>query len=104
MNRHNRRASIRLNGLAAPEWDAPGGQEATDAMKALVLGKLVTCDLHGDRTYDRCVAICRLKGADISEMLIRQRLARDCPRFSGGRYGETEQAAVDPGGDDRRDV
>ena len=89
--------AIRLNGLAAPEWDAPGGQEATDAMKALVLGKSVMCDLDGDRTYDRCVAICTLEGADISETLVQQGLARDCPRFSGGRYREMEQAAVDRG-------
>ena len=89
--------AIRLNGLAAPEWDAPGGQEATDAMKALVLGKSVTCELDGDRTYDRCVAICHLEGADISATLVRQGLARDCPRFSGGRYREIEQAAVDRG-------
>jgi micrococcal nuclease len=40
--------AIRLNGLAAPEWNEPGGQEATDAMKALVLGKTVTCQLDGE--------------------------------------------------------
>ena len=89
--------AIRLNGLAAPEWDAPGGEEATDAMKALVLGKAVRCELDGSATYDRCAAICYLEGADISEALVAKGLARDCPRYSGGRYDEIEQAAVDQG-------
>ena len=59
-----------------------------------VLGKTVTCQLDGERTYDRCVGVCRLERADV---LVRQALARDCPRFSGGRYREMEQAAVDRG-------
>lgn len=49
------------------------------------------------RSYDRYVAICRLEGVDISATLVRQGLARDCPRSSGGRYREIEQAAVDRG-------
>jgi endonuclease YncB( thermonuclease family) len=89
--------AIRLGGLAAPEWDAPGGQEATDAMKGLVLGKVVTCELDGTATYDRCAAICTLAGADISETLVDMGLARDCPRYSGGRYADAEQAAADRG-------
>jgi endonuclease YncB( thermonuclease family) len=48
--------AIRLNGLAAPEWDAPGGFEATAAMRDLVLGKVITCELDGEATYDRCDA------------------------------------------------
>ena len=35
--------AIRFWGVAAPEWDAPGGQEATDAIKDMVLGKQVRC-------------------------------------------------------------
>jgi micrococcal nuclease len=85
--------AIRLNGLAAPEWNEPGGAEASDAMRDLVLGKEVVCALDGDRTYDRCVAICTLDGADIAEEMVRQGLARDCPRFSGGRYEAVEMQA-----------
>jgi micrococcal nuclease len=90
--------AIRLNGLAAPEWDAPGGFEATAAMRELVLGKVIACELDGEATYDRCAAICTLEGgADISEELVRMGLARDCPRYSGGRYQAAEQWAAQRG-------
>jgi micrococcal nuclease len=89
--------AIRLSGLAAPEWNALGGSQATAAMHELVLGKVVTCVLDGEATYDRCAAICRLEGADISEEMVRMGLARDCPRYSGGRYRATEQQAADGG-------
>jgi endonuclease YncB( thermonuclease family) len=68
-------------------------------MKALVLGKSVTCDLDGDRTYDRCVAICHLEGADISETLVRQGRARDCPQrrsLSRDRAGGGGSGRDDP--------
>ena len=85
---------IRLNGLAAPEHDEPGGSAATAAMTALVLGREVCCDLNGDRTYDRCVGGCYLDDQDISEIMVRCGLARDCPRFSGGRYRAVELQAA----------
>jgi micrococcal nuclease len=86
--------AIRLNGLAAPEDDEPGGQDATAAMRELVLGKVVTCELDGESTHDRCAAICQLDGTDISEQMVRMGLARDCPRYSGGRYRAAEQQAA----------
>ena len=82
--------AIRLNGLAAPEWDEPGGEEASDAMRDLVRGKEITCELDGDQTYDRCAAIGTLEGADIAAELVELGLARG-PRavqrraLSGGR-------------------
>ena len=76
--------AIRFWGVAAPEWDAPGGQEATDAITALVLDKEIRCELTGKQTYDRCVGICYLNGMNVEAELVRQGLARDCPRFSGG--------------------
>jgi len=79
--------AVRFWGVAAPEWDALGGQEATDAIKALVLDKEVRCELTGKRTYDRCVGICYLDGLNGE--------ANWCG--SGGRYGDLEQAAVDQG-------
>jgi Staphylococcal nuclease homologue len=48
-------------------------------------------------TYDRCVGVCYLNGINIEEELVRIGLARDCPRFSGKRYREVEQAAADQG-------
>jgi hypothetical protein len=56
--------------------------------------------LASNATYvrdDRCVGVCYLDGMNIEEELVRIGLARDCPRFSGGRYREVEQAAADQG-------
>ena len=74
---------IRLGGLAAPEADEPGGDQAAAAMNELVLDREVRCDLDGERTYDRCVAVCYLDGVDIAATMVSQGLARDCERFSG---------------------
>jgi micrococcal nuclease len=89
--------AIRLNGLAAPESGEPGGDEATAAMKELVLDREVRYELDGERTHDRCVAVCYMDGADIAAVLVSQGLARDCERFSGGRYRAAEQQAADGG-------
>ena len=42
---------IRLNGLAAPEGDEPGGA-ATQAMIELVQGRPLRCELDGERTHE----------------------------------------------------
>jgi len=84
---------IRLNGLSAPERDEPYGKAATDFMRSLVFGKVLRCELNGEQTYDRKVGICYLDGADISALIIREGLARDCPRYSGGRYAADERQA-----------
>ena len=81
---------IRLNGVSAPERNEAGGREATAFMKRLVLGKKLTCVDNGERTYDRLVARCYLNGKDIGETIIASGLARDCPRYSGGRYSRFE--------------
>ncbi|MDP1963427.1 MAG: thermonuclease family protein [Reyranella sp.] len=81
---------VRLQGVAAPERNEPGGPAATDFMKRLVNGKEVRCELDGTRTYDRQVGICFVDGRDIGEAVIAAGLARDCPRYSGGRYAGAE--------------
>jgi endonuclease YncB( thermonuclease family) len=87
--------AIYLQGLAAPEGDEPGGGEASEAMRALVLGHELRRELDGERTHDRCVAVCYLKAEHIGEAMVRQRLAQDCPRLSGGGYRSDEiQAAA----------
>jgi len=88
---------IRLNGLAAPEGDEPGGAEATDAMLELVQGRTLRCELDGDRTHDRCVGVCYLDDEDVAAIMVRRGLARDCERFSGGRYRTAERQAADDG-------
>ena len=86
---------IRLNGLAAPERDEPGGPEATAAMQRIVhqAGHL-RCELTGETSYDRQIGVCfTLGGQDIAALMVAQGVARDCPRFSGGRYQQYETDA-----------
>jgi hypothetical protein len=53
--------------------------------------------LDGSQTYDRWAAICTLDGADVVADLVRLGLARDCPRYSGGRYQAAELQAATQG-------
>jgi micrococcal nuclease len=72
-------------------------------MQQLVLGRELRCELDGERTHDRCVGVCYLDGADISGVMVRGGVARDCPRYSQGRYAEAERQAAAAGatiGDD----
>jgi hypothetical protein len=65
-------------------------------MIELVNGRTLRYELNGERTHDRCVGVCYLEGVDISAEMVRLGVARDCPRFSGGRYRMIEaQAAAD---------
>jgi endonuclease YncB( thermonuclease family) len=68
-----------------------GGDEAKAFMVDLVEGETVVCDLTQERTHGRRVGWCHRDGKDIAAELIGAGLARDCPRFSSGRY-----AAVEP--------
>ena len=84
---------VRLDGVAAPELDERFGREAKKFMARLVAGKTVRCDLNGERSYDRVIGVCFLDGEDIGASIIAAGLARDCPRFSGGRYNGFNTAA-----------
>ena len=64
--------AIRLNGLAAPEGDEPGGAAATKAMTELVRGHTLRCELNGERTHDRCVGVCFLEGQDVAATLVQR--------------------------------
>ena len=44
----------------------------------------------GEFMHDRRVGVCYLEGKDISATVVAAGLARDCPRFSGGRYQQAE--------------
>ncbi len=86
--------AVRLQGVAAPELRQPLGREAGEAMRRLVQGRVVECRPDGSRSYDRIVAVCFLDGRDIGAWLIGRGLARDCPRYSKGRYRAIEAAAA----------
>jgi endonuclease YncB( thermonuclease family) len=76
--------AIRLNGLAAPEGDEPGGAAAMRAMVEVVEGRTLRCEPDGEQTHDRCVGICYLDGADIAAEMVRRGVARECPRLAAG--------------------
>lgn len=84
---------VRLSGVAAPERHEPLGEAARRAMQTLAFGRTAECRPDGSRSRDRIVAICFVNGRDIGAELIARGLARDCPRFSKGRYAGIEAAA-----------
>lgn len=84
-------APVRLNGVDGPELDECGGRAGKRWMQKLVLRKPVKCWLNGDKTYDRWVGTCyTASGEDIGALAIGAGLARDCPRYSGGKYKQFE--------------
>ncbi|RLQ88937.1 thermonuclease family protein [Notoacmeibacter ruber] len=87
---------IRLCGIDAPEFQRPGGREATDYLRRLVAGREVICIRVGEgsvcdgrsrpRSYDRVVAQCFIGQTDLAGQMVRAGHAVDWPRFSGGAY------------------
>lgn len=91
---------VRLKGVAAPEVEhagapgEPGGEAAKAFMAELVEGQVVVCDLTQERSWGRRVGWCYRDGRDVALALIQAGLARDCPRFSGGRYAADDRPAA----------
>lgn len=84
---------IRLNHVDAPENGTRADNQATAAMKRYLRGKTLTCELNGDRTYDRWVGVCFTEdGQDIGSVMVANGFALDCRRYSGGRYRSLEPA------------
>jgi micrococcal nuclease len=81
---------VRLMGIAAPESHEMHGPEATMTMKKMVLGKHVECCLSRESSFDRVIATCYRDGLDMARFLVSAGLARDCARFSKGRYANFE--------------
>ncbi len=80
---------VRVDGINAPEAGDDLGPVSRDALTVILSGATVMCQPTGT-TYDRIAAICYLDGQDIGAMMVEQAMARDCPRFSGGRYAALE--------------
>ena len=101
---------IRLQGIAAPELSEPGGLAIAGAVWDLVAGHTVRCELTGEWSPDGCIGRCSVGGradflersVDLAAVLVRDGLARDCPRTSGGRYRDEERRAVAGGAKIRR--
>ena len=93
------RQEVRLQGIAAPEWDERGGAQATAALRSMAEGRHVVCHLDGTTTYDRVVGRCAVDGQDVGAALVVGGFALDCPRYSRGDYARHEAAARAAGRD-----
>jgi len=86
---------IRLNGISAAER----GHITYDSCK-IITKKIINksdeifCELTGEKTYDRFVGICKLISNniiyDLQEKIVESGCARDCKRYSDGRYAKFE--------------
>ncbi len=86
---------IRLAGIDAPELQDPWGKKAKFAMVALCKGQVIKAVIQEGMTYDRVVAKCYLPdGSDLSAELVKQGLALDWKKFSGGAYRHLEPAGI----------
>lgn len=85
---------VRLNGVDAPELKTAAGKDAKRWMVNYLRDKVITCDLNGERTYDRWVGVCFADGEDIGAAVISAGHALDCHRYSGGRYRDLETPAA----------
>lgn len=85
---------IRLNGIDGPELRTKVGRAGKVWMQDLALRKAVECSVTGAKTYDRWVGTCYLmSGQDIAALAVAAGLARDCPRYSRGKYKRHETSA-----------
>jgi len=80
---------VRIDGINAPEIDDTYGPVSQATLDGLIGGATVQCEPTGT-TYDRIAAICYLNGRDIGAMMVERAMARDCARYSGGRYAGLE--------------
>lgn len=78
---------IRLFGIDAPELNHPYGQKAKWALHKLCKGHLIRAEITDEDAYGRTVAKCFLSdGRDLSGEMVKQGLAIDWPKYSGGTY------------------
>lgn len=77
--------AVRAWGWSAPEKREPGGAEATEALKGLIVGRVLACEPKG-LSFDRVVARCHLLGPDFGHEMIRKGFARPEPRYGGATY------------------
>ncbi|MFC4217165.1 thermonuclease family protein [Pseudophaeobacter arcticus] len=89
------KTQVRLYGIDAPELHHPYGKKAKWAMVHLCKGHRIRAEITDEDEYGRTVAKCFLPdGRDLSEELVKQGLAIDWPKFSGGNYSNLEVAGI----------
>ena len=82
---------IRLNGISAAERGHVSYKSCKKTVEKIIAeSDIVSCKLTGDMTYDRHVGICsvtkRDKTEDLQQKIIEIGCARDCQRYSTGKY------------------
>lgn len=88
-----KKTQIRLFGIDAPEMNHPYGKKAKWALLALCKGQVIRAEISEKDAHGRTVAKCFLPdGRDLSAEMVKQGLAIDWPKFSGGFYREFETA------------
>ena len=84
---------IRLFGIDTPELNHPYGKKAKWALHKLCKGHTIRAEITDEDNYGRAVARCYLSdGRDLSAEMVKQGLAIDWPKFSGGKYRDFETA------------
>lgn len=85
------KTQIRLFGIDAPELDHPFGKKAKWALLAFCKGQKIRAEVTEKDAHGRTVARCFLPdGRDLSAEMVKQGLAIDWPKFSGGVYQAME--------------
>lgn len=83
--------SFRLWGIDAPERADRAGPAATAALRALIRGQRLACDVMDVDRYGRPVVRCTLPdGRDLACQMVALGHAVDWPRYSGGYYAGCE--------------
>lgn len=90
-----KKTQVRLYGIDAPEMNHPYGKKAKWAMMRLCKGHRIRAEITDVDEYGRTVAKCFLPdGRDLSGELVKQGLAIDWPKYSGGKYTHLEVLGV----------
>ncbi|SDE86023.1 nuclease homologue [Celeribacter baekdonensis] len=85
------KTQIRLFGVDAPEMNHPYGKKAKWALVRLCKGQSIRAEVTDVDSHGRTVARCYLPdGRDLSAEMVKQGLAIDWPKFSGGLYQSME--------------
>ena len=71
---------IRLAALDCPENGSAEGNQATVVAKQLA-GLEASCELTGDKTYDRLVGYCSIGGLDSGKMMMSQTSCKVWEKF-----------------------
>lgn len=94
-------ASIRLEGIDAPEFDQsctrdgkpwPCGAEAATQLSKLVTGRSIRCDPRGTDDYGRILARCYAGGTDVNRTMVERGYAVAFRKYSSDYVAAEERA------------